>query len=363
MDPQHDLTAFSEDYFEAREKFRQACRAAGLEVRSYPCPEGGPRGQALSVETGYLGPEGPASLFVTVSGVHGVEGLAGSGCQIDLIRSAILDPADADCGILFVHCLNPYGAAWCCTETHENIDLNRNFLDFSETLPHNPDYPDVHGFFACPEIAGPLREKTDAELDSYIETKGLDAFLGASASGQYAYPDGLSFGGHRPAWSNDVLRRCLETYGASASRVAVVDYHTGLGPWGQGTVIVGCCPESDTGKRMREAFDPPIIFAAGGDVGYRVAAGLDRGCAAALPAANVLAVTLEFGTCDIMQIIDATRDRIWLSRFGEFDSEAGRKIARALCDAYYVQSPEWRKMILARSRQVAGQCFATLDLP
>ena len=32
--------------------------------------------------------------------------------------------------------------------TEENVDLNRNFVDFSQPLPQNPRYAEVHALIA-----------------------------------------------------------------------------------------------------------------------------------------------------------------------------------------------------------------------
>jgi hypothetical protein len=46
--------------------------------------------------------------------------------------------------VLYVHALNPYGFSHIRRATHENVDLNRNFHDFSKPLPVNEAYRELH---------------------------------------------------------------------------------------------------------------------------------------------------------------------------------------------------------------------------
>ena len=66
-----------------------------------------------------------------VSGTHGVEGFCGSGAQIDWLRRGEAASLPVDVAALMVHAVNPYGFAWLRRVTEENIDLNRNWIDFT----------------------------------------------------------------------------------------------------------------------------------------------------------------------------------------------------------------------------------------
>ena len=45
---------------------------------------------------------------------------------------------------ILTHAHNPWGFANALRCTEENVDLNRNFIDFEKPLPSNPNYPLVH---------------------------------------------------------------------------------------------------------------------------------------------------------------------------------------------------------------------------
>ncbi len=91
-----------------------------------------------------LGPAEPESLLLLISGTHGVEGLAGSGCQVGVLLDELHGALPAGGGALLIHALNPHGFAWLRRGNEHNIDLNRNGLDFRGPLPANPAYDALH---------------------------------------------------------------------------------------------------------------------------------------------------------------------------------------------------------------------------
>ena len=140
--------------------------------------------------------------------------------------------------MLLLHAVNPYGFSHIRRVTEDNVDLNRNFQDFSKPLPENRGYAAIHDLLVPPDWDGPGRARAEAALDAWRDANGgLKAYQAAVAGGQYAFPDGLFFGGRRPTWSNATFRRILGTHGRAAKRVAVIDVHTGLGPTGYGEPI------------------------------------------------------------------------------------------------------------------------------
>jgi len=70
---------FPADYFAARSAFR--VRAADAEQSTHNITASGPNGETLSLDSAYLGSPEPRQLLVITSGVHGVEGVAGSALQ------------------------------------------------------------------------------------------------------------------------------------------------------------------------------------------------------------------------------------------------------------------------------------------
>ena len=66
----------------------------------------------------------------------------------------------------------------------------------------------------------------------------MAAFQAAVSGGQYTRPTGLFYGGRGESWSNTTLRGILkDSLAPSVKKLAVLDFHTGLGPMGYGEPI------------------------------------------------------------------------------------------------------------------------------
>jgi hypothetical protein len=140
----YDLRAFSRDWAEARAKFVDAARRAGAAHRAWPHPLKGPGGEALCTDTAWLGPRDASRVLVVIAGTHGVEGFCGSGPMIGLLRGDAALGLPPDTGVLLIHGINPHGWAWLRRVTEENVDLNRNWVDFDAPRPANPGYAALH---------------------------------------------------------------------------------------------------------------------------------------------------------------------------------------------------------------------------
>src|SRR5262249_31179304 len=163
----NSLQSFSASYGEAREKFRAAATQSGGQLESFPHPERGPDGSELSTDIAWFGPRDASSVLVTISGTHGVEGFAGSGAQVEWLMRK--EPTRLPKGVaaLLVHAINPYGFSWLRRVTHENIDLNRNWIDFGQPLPENADYDELATTVCPTEWTDAVRAASGKALMEY----------------------------------------------------------------------------------------------------------------------------------------------------------------------------------------------------
>jgi hypothetical protein len=134
---------FSQTYAEARGKFLAAADAAGLD--SHPHPLLGRDGEDPGAGRGALRPGRRAAVLLVSSGCHGVEGFCGSGVQVTLLQMprCARRRAGQRRGHALPACAEPLGFSWWRRTTHENVDLNRNFQDFSQPLPRNTAYDSI----------------------------------------------------------------------------------------------------------------------------------------------------------------------------------------------------------------------------
>jgi hypothetical protein len=152
--------AFSASYATARAKFLEAAGAAGMTLRSYEHPLKGRDGETLAMDVALDGSPDAEKLFIVSSACHGVEGYCGSGVQVYAAHDAEWRAKARSGGVavLYIHALNPHGFSHARRTTHENVDLNRNFHDYSQPCPSTR--PTVRFTTCCCPRSGPLQAKT-----------------------------------------------------------------------------------------------------------------------------------------------------------------------------------------------------------
>src|SRR6218665_353860 len=232
-----NLSCFSQSYAQARQQFLDSCARRRLVVESHLHPLAGRDGEQLAMDIALHGnPEAP-NLLVLSSGCHGVEGFCGSGGQVDLLNDDawFASTQRDDLAVLYIHALNPYGFSHLRRVTHENVDLNRNFLDFSKPLPDNREYRVLAPVLVPPRW--PVGIANTLKLLSYALRYGRKGLQAGISRGQHSAAKGLFFAGTAPTWSNLTLRQVLRQHGQRCQRLAWVDVHTGLGPRGHGERI------------------------------------------------------------------------------------------------------------------------------
>jgi hypothetical protein len=355
-----DENSYAKDFTGARGAFLDACAAVGLEPTAHPHPLQGPNGEALATDVVRIGPERAARLLVIISGVHGVELYCGSACQVRLLREGHFRDLPADTAVLLIHALNPWGAAHNTRTTEGNVDLCRNFLDFDAPLPQAPVYEKVaHAFAGSAGAAG-----AGEILREFTEKHGVPAFLAAVMGGQYAHPDGFSFGGHERVWSNGVLTEVLQTHGAGAERVLGIDIHSGLGPYGHGTLV-----SMQTGAQLasvRKSFGEPVEAPRDrppdlpGEF-YVTTGHCADGFADALPGVDAMMVTAEFGTYSAERNLAALVDSHWLNVHGDAGDKGADAIRQEMRDTHAPDDPEWRDAVWTRLLQMLRQASRCLQ--
>ena len=353
---------FSENYPQARVAFLDACTAAGARISGHRHPTvTAPDGSPLFTDLARFGPASPDRLVVISSGTHGVEGFCGSGCQTGLVREGLAARLPADTGVLLVHALNPYGFAHLRRVNEDNIDLNRNFVDHDRPHPDSSAYAAVHALVA-PADLGDRREDWAARTRTWIAEHGLATFQAAVTGGQYAYPDGLFYGGQVPSWSNRTWRRIIHEEMTTAHEVRLIDVHTGLGPFGHGEKLgLGATAAV---RRAREIWGPDVTdLQAGASVSAVVSGDVGLPLFEILEAAGVSAsgIALEYGTRQPVTVLAALQLDNWLCIHGDPASAQGAEIKRALLDAFYPGGPErddWTSMVFRQAVEATDRALA-----
>ncbi len=355
-------TLFSTSYAQARQKFLAACTLAGLVPQTFAHPLAGAQGEALATDVVRIGPQEARRVLVLTSGVHGVELFAGSGCQIDWLLTQ--DPAalPPDTAVVVVHAINPWGTSWLRRYTEDNVDLCRNFVDYARmpTPPAAKDYPNLHAAIAIDLQDAAAVADADRTLQAFEQAHGHQALYAGLMGGQYAWPEGMGFGGTQPTWSRRTIESILQQHAGQATDVCLIDYHTGLGPHGYGSVVA--LQQGEGIARMRRAFGAWVeaVFEAGTPENFAPVYGHSTpGYERALPQACVTAAVLEFGTGRPQRMLELlVRDqREWASGQGRDRPSATRE---ELLKFFYPAEAGWQRGLADQSRQIIARALRFL---
>ncbi|RYF12869.1 MAG: DUF2817 domain-containing protein [Deltaproteobacteria bacterium] len=354
--------SFSANYHEARSAFLQAATAVGAKLQHHQCPARGPDGAALYTDTAWLGDVAAKKVLMVLAGTHGVEGFCGSGFQVHWLRSGLHRQLPADTAVLLVHALNPYGFAWLRRVNEDNVDLNRNYLDWSRPPPDNAGYREIADALLPLQLEGPAADEANAVLARYRQQVGELAFYRALASGQFLDPQGMFYGGSGPSWSNRTLHQVMAEWLGQATDVTCLDFHTGLGPHGHGDLISDHEPDTDAARRVRQFWGDGVSESRRGQTLPLVQDGPTHfGVTRALPHARVAFGTLEFGTYDRDLGRVALRADHWLHKHGDRLGAEAAPIKQALRRQFYPDTFAWKEAVLFRGHQLARMALAGMD--
>ncbi|WP_354682330.1 M14 family metallopeptidase [Cupriavidus necator] len=354
------MSHFSRSYAEARQKFLAAARGAGAALAEFPHPtRRGSAGEDLAIDVALAGsPEARQCLMVT-SGVHGAEGFAGSGAQVAMLHDASLlaNCAAADTCLLLVHAVNPYGFSHLRRVNEDNVDLNRNFMDFTQPLPHNAPYAEIAPLLLPPQW--PPSDTEQAQLMKTVAERGMAWYQAALSGGQYQDPDGMFFGGTKATWSNYTLRRILARFGAGRQALRWIDVHTGLGPRGYGEPIHMGPETPEAVARTRAIWGGRVTSTCDGSSTSAPLTGLAwHAVPQTLPEVDYAGIALEFGTLPVGEVLDALRGDHWLHRHPEADENQRALVRQAMWQAFYGDADDWRDGVVGQTTDAVHSALA-----
>jgi len=346
------LRYFSRNYTEARSRFLDAATAAGAVNKSFKNPHPGPEGEALYTDVALIGPENAENIIILGSGTLGVEGFAGSAIQTGLLSEGVVSGSMPKSRIIMVHAVNPYGFAHLRRWNEDNVDINRNFTDYSKPYPINPGYEKLAEAISPDSISLWSNIKSIFRLYRYRMTEGGAALKQAITAGQYTDANGLFYSGRKETWSNTIVRKIITRYVSQASQVVYIDFHTGLGEFGKAHIIIHQDKNSSAYKRAVGFWGDLVqtTHSKKADCA-NLKTNLKRAVYEMLPSADVTAVTLEFGTLSAFKVLWALRTENWLYHHGGLNHSDAEKIKTDLLRAFYPDDDDWRHQIWIQGKQ------------
>lgn len=393
--------AFRPSYEEARELFRSSAATAGFSLESIVIYSDG-KGRDYTTDVAILRGD-PKRVLLHISGVHGVEGYAGSASQITALqyfalrnttRRALYEAEGAEAPtVVLVHILNPFGMSHNRRVNEDNIDVNRNFLSNEQLETVRSRNPNFAGYVDVEFLLNPTYQIGTAmgpygmwlsDLHGLLKVAyavgavGIESIKRSLVAGNYYKSSGLGFGGFSRSRSVEALSRIATDLNIDeASKVVLIDVHTGLGLPGidtlvyfsgsrlaqfeklfpkelsaDGTTVVGGRKENGKGEGEGAAMS-----------GYDLTVGTtDDFCREAmsphLPEEDRVCVTQEFGTVPTVRVGKALMDE----NYGFLHGTETERIeyGRRLRACFFVETTPWARAVAHRGLQVLLQAFDSL---
>lgn len=355
-------------YARQRERFLHAATVAGATLASYEHPLHGPSGETLATDVAWLGAPGARRVLVAISGTHGVEGYYGSACQTAWLHELSSRKLPDDVAVMMVHLINPWGTAWVRRVNEDNVDLNRNYLNFDAALPVNPRYEAIHEIYTCRDVEGPARLRADAQLASHLRSMGWAEYQAIVGAGQYMHADGLFYGGKQATWSNETLRAIVKRFLTPAQVAIAFDLHTGAGAFGH-PMLMAIAQSRYPALVNAQALYGPWLYtlltnadAATSETGVvaRATGYTSQAMLDALPDTHLMQLVIECGTYAEEGIHEALREDHWLHLHGDPHDVRGKRISRALFEAFLPVDEDWRDIAWRRTRQIWERALKAL---
>lgn len=330
------LGSYDESFDAARAHFVSLCRKPGIECEDHPIGDGG---ETLCIA--HLGDRRARRKLVVLSGVHGVEGFAGSAAQIAFLQRH--RDFRGEVHIIIAHIVNPHGMRLFRRTAPGNVDLNRNFVtDYAGlarveenslaaarllSSPHLARLPEPLWllWFAVrlPRVGGPRKLK--------------EVF----ASGQYFDPLNLFFGGSERAAEVETLLRALSAAleGSAPRHVLFFDLHSGVGAFGRCTLMAN----GGDSRQAERIFGTPVDQGHDGDAAvYPVHGALVPGIKNALGIDAACAVTFEYGTGPALATFLRLRYENCARQHFADDPARARRARERMVRAFCPRSAAWR---------------------
>lgn len=350
---------FSDDYFQARKRFREQATAIGchLEHRDVDDNNGD-----LKIDVAEFGPSESDNVCIVISGLHGIEGYMGSAIQLHYLAEHAASPQQSR--FAFIHAANPFGFANLRRCDADNVDLNRNFLLGSETYCGSPPrYKDLDSMLNPPsrhQGGDFFTLKALARIALY----GMQALKESIATGQYDFPKGLFFGGNELSSTSALIAELIAQVAGGASRIAVVDLHSGLGAFGSHKVMLNTHDEVLYAK-FASMFDQRFVerFGATDGVAYQARGTLGDWVLDRFDDRQTLYGMLEMGTYHSLRILSSMRAENQAHFYNDRDDETYHQVKAELKECFCPENETWRRTATTVGCSVIKQIAGGLVSP
>jgi hypothetical protein len=345
------IAPLSSSYVDARAAFLEAAAGAGARLESFAHPLRGLQGEELFVDVAEVGPADADNVVLIVSGTHGVEGYLGSALQRHHLDTLDRDRSGGP-ALVFVHALNPYGFSWVRRVNEDNVDLNRNFVDWHQPVPTNDDYTELAHLLVPPSWTAEEQERTLLGLMAKLQEVGMERLQQIIQGGQFQHPTGVFYGGTGPTWSHRWLRDFATRRLAGVRRAAIIDLHTGLGPWGHGSLLSGNRPGDGVYERQVAWWNDVAALDDGDSVSAVVAGDWLSVADGFSPSTEITGICIEYGTVDGITVLQSLRADAVLHAHGDPTAPEALAVRDQVRAAFVDDDPAWLETCWPRYHSV-----------
>jgi hypothetical protein len=231
-------------------------------------------------------------------------------------------------------------------------------------LPVNAHYDELADDLCPQNWSAESQAASAARLASWRDRHGLPAYLQAVTQGQWRHADGLFYGGTSPSWSRQILTEALTSRLRAARHIAILDFHTGLGPHGYAEPIIHRRRDDPGYLRTRSWIGAAAkSIYGGGSISAEIHGDAMSAIQSLLSHAVVDAVSLECGVLPLDDVQAALRADNWLHAHGDPTAPEAAATKKLIRDAFHSGSPVWQGMALgqglAACRAAIGGLAAT----
>ena len=347
---------FSADYFSARDRFRELADALGLQQTSHQVA-----GDDLSIDVAIHAPKSANKTLIISSGLHGIEGFLGSAIQIRQMQNWKDQSLPRSLRVVLLHALNPHGFANRRRWNEDNVDLNRNFL-----LEQEEYTGCAETYHQLASLLNPQRPPARFNLFALqaagvVLRYGMKNVKQAIAEGQYEYPNGLFFGGHKPGKTTTIVTKNMPDWVADSSQVVHIDVHSGLGKSGTYKLLIDYPLSQEHRELLEEHFGPENVETGqDAEEAYTAQGGWGRWCVNENPNIQYTYLCAEFGTYGPIQVLNRLRTENQAHQHCDPSDPRLAKAKDNLQEAFCPNSEAWRKTTLEHGDSIVAQSIQCL---
>ena len=326
----------------------------------------GPDGGPLSIDCAWFGSPRATKVYLTLSGTHGQEYFCGAAGQFQWLRSGGPSALRDDVAVCLVHAVNPFGAAHLSRTNDQLVDLNRNFRDHSTPRPPNAVFNEVASLFALERIDDFTLYDIVTRFETVQSEHDTAEVMTAIAGGQDKFPTGPAYCGNKPEWEARTLSGFVADQFQDVRQVALIDWHTGLGPFGAASPLFDHPEHSPSHERAVSWWGAPP----GSDALYEggtspnIEGELRAGLASILEdmGAETVHAVVEIGTVDNRAIIPAFAIDRWLRvECSDPNSAEAVRLRTLMMERYSPSLPEWREKALKSMNCIYAATLSGLE--